>query len=149
MKIKLNEQMIKFDYLIGEFDKLYHDAAVKFGLTDSALAVVYTICAEGSPCPISEICRFTGVSKQTANSALRKLESGGVIYLEAVDGKQKAAALTARGEELAEATAVRLIEAENRVFGSWTEEERSEFLRLNLKLYEQLKTEFEQLGVRA
>lgn len=145
MKKELNEELIKFDYLLGELDKIYHTAALKFGLTDSTMAVIYTIRAEGRPCPISEICRLTGVSKQTANSALRKLESCGMIRLGAVDGKQKAAALTERGEELAEATVERLIAAENRVFGSWTEEERSEFLRLNRKLYEQLKTEFDKL----
>lgn len=146
MEKEINEQFMKLNYIIGDLDSLYHSAALKFGLTDSAMAVIYAIRAEGRPCRISEICRLMGVSRQTANSALRRLENDGLIRLEAVDGKQKSAALTERGMALSETTAARIIAAENRVFSSWTEAERSEFLRLNRKLCEQLKIEFDKLG---
>lgn len=146
MEKEINEQFMKLNYIIGDLDSAYHSAALKLGLTDSNMAIIYAIRAEGRPCRISEICRLTGLSKQTVNSALRRLESDGIIRLDAVDGKRKSAALTERGTELSERTVARVIAAENRVFGSWTEEERSEFLRLNRKLCEQLKAEFDRLG---
>ena len=38
---------------------------------------------------LSDICRNTGLHKQTVNSAIRKLESESIIYLEVVDGKAR------------------------------------------------------------
>ena len=124
----MNEQLRQFNYMVGEIDELYHEAALKFGITDSTMSVIYTIVSEGRPCLISDICRLTGVRKQTVNSALRKLEADDIIRLNAVGGKQKEASLTEKGERLAEKTVSRLIDAENMVFEDWTERERSEYL---------------------
>lgn len=145
MKNLLNEQLRQFNYMIGEIDRLYCDAALKMGLTDSALSVLCTLSAEGAPCRISDICRLTGVSKQTINSALRRLEGDGVILLRAVNGKQKAVELTEKGERLAKETAERLIEAENRLFEAWTDEERAEYLRLTSVYRDGLKKAIDEL----
>ena len=75
--------MKRFNYLLGEIDDAYHDAALKFGLSDSAMIVLYAVCGNRGSCPIDGICRLSGVRKQTVNSALRKLEAEGVVYLEA------------------------------------------------------------------
>lgn len=138
------EEMRRFNYLVSEIDSLYHEAALKLGLSDSALAVLYTICNEGS-CGISDVCRLTGVPKQTVNSALRKLENDGIVKLEALDGKQKRIALTAKGSRLTKKTAALIVEAENRVFGSWTENERSEYLRLTERYLEDFRKEIVKL----
>lgn len=143
MKI-ISEEMKRFNYLAGEIDSLYHEAALRLGLSDSAFAVLYTICNEGG-CGISDVCRLTGVSKQTVNSALRKLENEGVVRLEALDGKQKRIALTAKGSRLAKKTAAKIVEAENRVFGSWTEKERSEYLCLTERYLSDFRKEIDKL----
>ncbi len=143
MKSLLNEQLRRFNYTVGELDKIYHKAALKFGISDSVQAVLYTLRGEGRPCLISDICRFSGVSKQTLNSALRKMEQDGTIVLSAVNGKQKSAALTEKGERLADGTAAKIIEAENRIFEAWSEEERSEYLRLTRIFCEEMKKEID------
>ena len=136
--------MRRFNYLVGEIDSLYHEAALKLGISDSAFAVLYAVCNEGN-CGISDVCRLTGVSKQTVNSALRKLESDGVIILEALDGKKKRIALTAKGSRLMKKTAAKIVEAENRVFGAWTEKERSEYLRLTERYLIDFRNEIDKL----
>ena len=145
MKNTLTEELRRFNYIVGGIDQLYHESALKFGLSDSALAVLYTICGEGKPCPISLICRLSGMSKQTVNSALRKLENDGVIRLDAVDGKQKSAALTDKGVKLTDATVAKVIAAENRVFESWTERERTEYLRLTQRYLNEFRNEMSNL----
>lgn len=145
MKNTLTDELRRFNYLAGGIDQVYHEAALKLGLSDSAMAVLYTICGEGRPCPLSLICRLAGMSKQTANSALRKLESDGVIRLEAVDGKQKSAALTDKGRALAEDTVARIIAAENRIFESWTEHERTEYIRLTQNYLNAFRAEIDRL----
>lgn len=145
MKNVLTKELRRFNYIVGGIDQVYHKAALKIGLSDSATRVLYTLCGEGKPCPLSLICRLAGLSKQTANSALRKLEGDGVIRLEAVDGKQKSAALTDKGRELADATVARIIAAENRIFESWAEQERAEYLRLTQSYLNAFRKELDKL----
>lgn len=71
-----------------------------------------------------------GISKQTINSALRKLEEEDVVFLEAVDAKNKRVCLTPKGRELADRTAKRIIEMENDIFSSWTKEDVEKYLEL-------------------
>ena len=145
MKNILTEELRRFNYIVGGIDQLYHEAALKLGLSDSALRILYTICGEGKPCPISLICRLSGMSKQTVNSALRKLENDGIIQLDAVDGRQKSASLTDKGIKLADATVSKIIAAENRIFGSWTERERTEYIRLTQKYLNEFRNEINKL----
>ena len=141
----LTEELRRFNYIVGGIDQVYHEASLKLGLSDSAMAVLYTICGEGRSCPLSLIRRLSGLSKQTANSAIRKLESDGVIRLEAVDGKQKSADLTDKGRVLAENTVAKVIAAENRIFESWTEQEREEYIRLTQRYLNEFRDEIHKL----
>lgn len=141
----LTEDLRRFNYIVGGIDQIYHKAALKLGLSDSAMSVLYTICGEGKPCPLSLICRLSGTGKQTVNSALRKLENDGIIKLEAVDGKQKSAALTDKGREFAENTVARVIAAENRIFEAWTEKEREEYISLTQRYLNDFRSAIENL----
>ena len=102
MEIRISRELERFNHLMGEIDGLYHDAAVALGLSESAMKVLYTICCHGERCPLRAICRQSGMSKQTVNSALRKLEGAGAVYLEAAGGRSKNVCLTDAGRELAD-----------------------------------------------
>lgn len=64
----------KYTYLAGEINALYHEAAVKMGISDSVQNILYVLCEKGGKCLQSEISKLTGISRQTINSAIRKLE---------------------------------------------------------------------------
>ena len=130
MKNYMTEEIRRFNHLTGEIEALYHQAALKLGFSDSAMQILYTICNVGDRCLLSDICKLSGTSKQTINSAVRVLEKDGIVYLEALDGKKKVICLTERGKATVEATIARLIAIENQIFASWTELEREEYLRL-------------------
>lgn len=127
-----SKELRRLNYLFSETNALYHEAAQKLGLSFSEMAVLYTLCSEGK-CGISDVCRLMGVQKQTVNSALRKLERDDIVRLEALDGKQKLIDLTPKGNRFVKKTIAKLIEAENRVLGGWSEAERREYLRLTEK----------------
>lgn len=124
------KEMQRFNYLMSETDAAYHEAALRLGLSDSTMLILYTLCNSGGSCLLSEICRLSGISKQTVNSALRKLEGEKVVYLEASGGRKKRVCLTDKGHALAAGTVVRLIEIENGILESWRGEEVEQYLEL-------------------
>ena len=94
---------------------------------------------------MSRICRQTGLSKQTVNSAIRKLEEGGIIYLEAMDGKAKEVCLTPSGKALSRRTARRILELENEILASWPPEAVAQYLALTERFLLALREKAEAL----
>ncbi|HBI59981.1 MAG TPA: MarR family transcriptional regulator [Lachnospiraceae bacterium] len=126
----ISREMKRYNYLISEIDSVYHEAAVKFGLSDSAMSILYAICDNGEGCLLHEICFYTGISKQTINSALRKLEREEIVYLEPLNAKSKKVYLTEKGRDLAEKTAFRILQMEDEIFASWKKEDVDKYLEL-------------------
>ena len=141
----MNQEMRRFNYLTSEINAAYHEAALKLGISDSAMQILYTICNNGESCLISDICRLTGISKQTINSALRKLEEENVLYLEVYKGRSKIIRLTENGKALAERTVMRIIEIENRIFEAWPEEKKNLYLSFTQEYLDMFQKETEQL----
>ena len=79
------------------------------------------------------------MSKQTVNSALRKLEGEGMIYLEPSGPRSKDVCLTPAGRELAGRTAVPLMELEDEIFSAWGVEEVERYLRLTQRYLEDFR----------
>ena len=105
----------EYTYLSGEINALYHEAAVKAGISDSIQNILYVICEKGGSCSQSEISKLTGMSRQTINSAIET-------------GKQFAA------EKIEPLFAI-----ENKIWGAWTEKERQQYLQLTRKYRDALK----------
>ena len=135
----------RMNHLISEINAGYHDASLRLGISDSVCQILYTICNVGDRCLLSEICAQTGLSKQTINSALRKLEAEGAVYLEAVDGKAKIVCLTETGMALARRTALRLIAVENEILASWPEKALQAYLAGMERFLEDLRKKIPEL----
>ncbi len=144
MKTYTSKEMKRFNHLISETEALYHEIALKLGLSDSASQILYTICNNGESCPLQEICRISGIRKQTINSSLRKLEADGIVYLEQISGKSKNVCLTEKGKILAENTVAKLITAENDVFSSWSKEDVDKYLELTELYLTEMKKKSEK-----
>lgn len=128
MKLQTNA-LNRLNYLLGETEALYHELAFQMGLSDSAMRILYALCDNGESCLLRQLCRCSGLSKQTVNSALRKLEQQGVLYLEAVDARAKQVRLTPKGRELARHTVVPVMEMEKAVFAGWDPRAVQDYLR--------------------
>lgn len=145
MENNSSRDMKRYNLLHGEIEGTYHDVSLKFGISDSILKVLYTVCSFGDSVLLNDICRNTGLSKQTVNSAIRKLESDDIIYLEAVNGKSKKVCLTEKGKHFVKKNAVHLIEIENSIFESWTDSDIQKYLELTERFLISLKEKAEQL----
>ena len=126
----LSDKHRYYNYLFAETQGVYHEYAVKMGISDSICAILYTICSQGGCCPIAKICLDTGLSRQTVHSALRKLEQEALVELQALDGKAKQVRLTQQGRVYAAEKIQPLMELEDSVFRSWPEEELDQYIRL-------------------
>ena len=134
-----SNEMKRYNYLVGEMNAVYHDISLHLGLSDSAMIILYTICDNGDSCLLQEISRRSGVSKQTINSAIRKLEEEGIVYLKSAGAKNKNVCLTDEGKQLAKHTAIRLIEMENDIFASWEKDDIEKYLELTERFLTSLK----------
>lgn len=83
----------------------YHEAALKMHLADSELCILYTLHTHGPGCLQSTLYKETGLTKTTVNSALKKLEKGGTLYLTPGPGRNTRVYLTESGAQLARDTA--------------------------------------------
>lgn len=141
LKVELKE----FNNILATIESLYHDANVKVGISDSEFNILYTICDQGVGCNQSAVYRIAGLSRSTINSALRKMEKNGLIYLRQGEGRNTKLYLTEKGEEYLHDTVERIVAAENRIYLSWTEEERKAYVELNRKYANALKEELKDL----
>lgn len=123
------EELKAYTYLNCEIGMIYHEMAQYNGISDSVQNILYTLIAFGPECTQSDICKLTGISRQTINSAIRKLEREGVLYLKA-GRKNKSICLTDQGHQLAERTVMPIIYAECEIFSGWSEEERKALFTL-------------------
>lgn len=130
MSNKASNELKRFNYLFGETGSAYHEMYLKSGLSDSAGSILYALLENGGSCLLQHICHYTGLSKQTINSALRKLEKENIVYLEMAGAKNKIVRFTKTGRILAEKTAGRVIQAENEIFASWSREDVEKYLQL-------------------
>lgn len=88
-----------YAYLSAEITSLYHKAAVKMGISDTVLNILYVLCEKEGQCLQSDIFRLTGISRQTINSAIRKLEKSELVYLEQREGRNTMVCLTEKGKD--------------------------------------------------
>ena len=145
MAYSISKDMRRCNHLMGEIEAAYHEAALKFGLADSTQFILYTICYLGDHCPLSDIVKMTGISKQTINSALRNMEKQGLIQLVCATSRTKNVMLTDAGKSLADRTVLRLMQAEDAIFSEWTDNDVQKYLELTERFLRGLNEQIDLL----
>ena len=122
----------RINFLISEMESLYHLADLRLGISDSASLVLYALYDAGGQCPLADIYKNSGISKQTINSAIKTLTARGFATLEYAEGsrKNKVVSLTEEGRRFAERYALPALKAEQRAFGALEPCEQREIMRL-------------------
>lgn len=137
--------MKEFNIVSGEISGYYHEAALKLGISDAEMNVLYVLSYEGSGCYQSLLYKNTGMTRSTVNTIIRRFEKEELLYLKSGKGRNTCVFLTRKGEKYLEETAQKIVDIENRIFMSWTEEDRTIFLKLNQKYAEGLKDGIEKM----
>ncbi len=139
--IKQIEQQMK------EQDSIYHSAAVKYGLSDTALWILYHVSDMSEIYTQQDLCQQCFFSKQTVNTAVNSLIKSGCARLEAIDGSRnrKRIILTEKGRELTENTTDNLKRVEIKAYGKLSDDELKAFLDISVKLNGFLREETDKL----
>ena len=104
MKDDGSRNLIKeFNQLLKKMDNVYDKLAKSSGISDTAFWIIYTIKNEKETYKQKDLCVMWSYSKQTINSALKKLEEQNIIKLVSVpeNKKDKKIILTDYGEQIA------------------------------------------------
>ena len=136
----ISNELRQLNRLYTEIDAVYHEAAFRLGLADSELHILYALCNEENSRRLSDVIHESGLSKQTVNSALRKLEKDGLLYLQPEGSRSKRVCLTESGRRLCQESAGRLMSLEDAVYAEWSSDE----LRLYLSLTERYVNSFRE-----
>ena len=128
MEKDLSGEIHRINCLMSDIDAAYHLASVKLGVSDSTSFIFYMLYIHDGYCLLNDIYRLSGISKQTVNSALRKLESENMIYLENLNGKAKKVCATESGKPYIYEVSEKLYKAETAAFHEWSAEEIRAFI---------------------
>ena len=130
-----------------EQDAIYHSVAVKYGLSDTALWVLYVVSETAEALTQQDLRRQCFFAKQTINSVIASLMKANLVMLKAIPGtrNQKSIHLTEAGQALAASTTQRLMEAENRAYARLTEQELAAYLDMTARLTAALREETTRL----
>ena len=133
----------EFNHHYKESTDIYRTAALKLGLSDSAMEILYSIVELGNGCLQRDICQITYLPKQTVHSSIQKLVKDGYLLLEPGKGRSMHIQVTAAGQTLLANTIYPLIHSEETAFSCMTQEERKQFLTLEAKYLASLRKEIE------
>ena len=145
MAPELHPGMKEFNRIFKECNHIYHDIALKLGLSDSGFDILYTLCEIGDGCLQKDICDATMLSKQTIHSSVQKLAKDGYLSLQPGKGRDLHIHLTSAGKALMEEKITPAIQTENLAFTDMSKDEQEEFLRLNRKYADSLRRHAAQL----
>ena len=136
-------EMRELNGILDQISALYHDAAVKYGLSDCEFTILYLLREEGGACNQSVFYKVSGIRRSTVNSSIRKMEMAGSLTLCPGEGRNTRVSLTEKGKKLSARTVEKVIEAENRILDSWSAEEKAIFMDLNRRLLRQMREQIE------
>ncbi|MBS6218014.1 MAG: winged helix-turn-helix transcriptional regulator [Clostridiales bacterium] len=132
-------------HISGEIDSIYHELALKFGISDSVLNILYVVCEKGNQCLQSDIFRLTGMSRQTINTAIRKLEKDEILFLKQGPGRNTIVCLTEKGNAFCRKNIIPLFQIEDKIWNEWTDEEKKQYLAFEQKYCDSLKKYAEEI----
>ena len=131
----------RINFLFSEMESLYHLADLRLGISDSASLVLYALYDAGGQCPLADIYKNSGISKQTINSSIRRLEQDGYLYLQPGRGRDMHICLTPEGRRLVEEKAAPVAAMEERAFSGMPQEDQQALLRLTHAYLARLRAE--------
>ena len=86
MEYYVNEQMKHLNLLTSELDKAYHEAALKLGLSDSVMLILYTLCWCEGECLLGDLTSSASIPhcaswRRMGLSVWRPFGGGGRRYV--------------------------------------------------------------------
>ena len=135
MNAEVKAQNLALNQHYKRLNEQYHAYAVRCGLSDPALWVLYSLWETNAPLTQNDICALWMYPKQTINFTIASLVKKGCVRLEQRPGARsgKTVRLTDEGTALCQKVIAPLMEAEERSLLQLTDPERELLVRLSEK----------------
>lgn len=146
MEYPEKDMVLKFNSVYRELNDLYHDIALKLGISDSAFTIFYAIFRIGDGCLQRDICKQSYTNKQTINSTIQRLKEDGYLYLEQGKGRDKHIYLTDRGAAFMKEKVGPMVTAEDEAFLMLSIEEQKQFYSIFSKYVASFHQKVEELS---
>ena len=141
------EKYEQYQAIRRKTDDEWDGAINRFGMAKGQLMIIWTLYDFKRPCTQKEICDDWYESKQTINSAAKKLVEEGYIDIapSPENSREKLLVFTEKGKFLAMRTVGKLIFAEKSAFAKLSSEEQEAAIDLGEKFHGYLKEEFAKI----
>lgn len=141
--MNIKKYIKQLDEQMKEYDSIYHDFAVRYGMSDTAMWIIYNVSDEAESFTQQDLCRMCYFPKQTVNTALNSLVKNGYAVLEPISGTRnsKRILLTDSGKKLAAQTTNKLKQAEDAAFKAFSDDELKFYLDMSVRLNKNLRDE--------
>ena len=123
MDFEINERLKQLNRMLCEIDSIYQSLLATKNVSDSEFVVMIAILSLGEGCLQKDIAETSYMSKKTINSTIKKLEKEGYIKLKAGKYPNLHIYLTSKGKEHIKENVFPIIEVEERVLNSMSEDE--------------------------
>ncbi len=145
----INNPLKEFNRIYKKTNEIYHDIALRLGLSDSAFDILYSISELGDSCLQKDICNATCIPKQTIHSSIRQMEKSGYLTLSSGKGRSMHITLTDLGKSLLERTIYPVMQMEGEAFHCMTDEECQQMLALFGKYIQTLGDAAKNLSIKS
>ena len=145
----ISNPLKEFNRIYKKTNEIYHDIALRLGLSDSAFDILYSISELGDGCLQKDICNATCIPKQTIHSSIRQMEKSGYLTLSSGKGCSMHITLTDLGKNLLERTIYPVMQMEGEAFHCMTDEECQQMLALFGKYIQALGDAAKNLSIQS
>lgn len=145
----ISNPLKEFNRIYKKTNEIYHDIALRLGLSDSAFDILYSISELGDGCLQKDICNATCIPKQTIHSSIRQMEKSGYLTLSSGKGRSMHIILTDLGKSLLERTIYPVMQMEGEAFHCMTDEECQQMLALFGKYIQALGDAAKNLSIKS
>ena len=145
----INNPLKEFNRIYKKTNEIYHDIALRLGLSDSAFDILYSISELGDGCLQKDICNATCIPKQTIHSSIRQMEQSGYLTLSSGKGRSMHITLTDLGKSLLERTIYPVMQMEGEAFHCMTDAECQQMLALFGKYIQTLGDAAKNLSIQS
>ena len=145
----ISNPLKEFNRIYKKTNEIYHDIALRLGLSDSAFDILYSISELGDGCLQKDICNATCIPKQTIHSSIRQMEKSGYLTLSSGKRRSMHITLTDLGKNLLERTIYPVMQMEGEAFHCMTDEECQQMLALFGKYIQALGDAAKNLSIQS
>ena len=143
------EYLAKLAVLEKQFDALYRDVGVHFGLPDCMMWILYFLISSSEEITQQDLIEKMMFPKQTINSAVKALLHKGLVTLMMIPHtkNRKKILLTEAGKDLAANTVEKMRVAEMGAVRNMGEKRMKQFVKLFSEFFASMKNEFIKDGL--